>query len=107
VERECPEGWRAIVESIEYRDMMVESIFESIQDHVESIQDHDTRQGSPYIAKPIYPELQAGLLDAMRATVAAAREMKTLVFAKVREWQEQELASRRAARQHHLARHAQ
>jgi len=100
VERECPAGWRAIVESIEYRDMMVES-------NVESIQDHETRQGSPYIAKPIYPELQAGLLDAMRATVAAAREMKTLVFAKVREWQEQELASRRAARQHHLARHAQ
>jgi len=96
VERECPEGWRAIVESIEYRDMIVESI-----------QYHDARQSSPHVANPMSPELQAGLLDAMRATVAAAREMKTLVFAKVREWQEQELASRRAARQHHLARHAQ
>ena len=96
MEKECPEGWRAIVESIEYHDTIPESI-----------QDHDARQGSVHIAKPLYPELQAGLLDAMRATVAAAREMKTLVFAKVREWQEQELASRRAARQHHLARHAQ
>ncbi len=49
VERECPEGWRAIVESIEYRDMIVESI-----------QYHDARQSSPHVAHPMSPELQGG-----------------------------------------------
>jgi hypothetical protein len=82
VERECPEGWRAIVERMEQ---------------------HQAGDG---LSPSAYTELQAGLRDVMRAMVSAAREMKTLVFAQVGQWQQQELASQRAARQHHLARHA-
>jgi hypothetical protein len=46
-----------------------------------------------------------GLRDTMLAFIAAARDMKTLVFAEALEWNRHELLERRAWREQHLPRH--